>query len=172
MSASHGFPPIESPDARILILGTLPSTQSLARHEYYGNPQNAFWRIMGELFGAPPESPYAERVRRLTESRIAVWDVLAAAQREGSGDDAIDPDTVVPNDFGAFFSAHPGIRLIYFNGGNAETLFRRHVVPTLPAETALPKTLRLPSTSPANARFSFGVKLAAWRRVAEAARYE
>lgn len=169
---SRGFPPIAAPDARVLILGTLPSVQSLAKQQYYGNPQNAFWPIMGELFGAGPDVDYAERAELLTANGIAVWDVLASAEREGSGDAEIDPATGQANDFVMFFREHPHLRLIYFNGGNAEALFRRFVTPSLAADIVLPGTVRLPSTSPANARFRYGMKLAAWRGVAEVAKEE
>ena len=75
-SVARGFPPIAAADAGVLILGSLPSQLSLQKQEYYGNPQNAFWRVMGELFDAGPELPYAERADRLVRSGIAVWDVL------------------------------------------------------------------------------------------------
>ena len=83
---STGFEPIAAPHATVLILGSLPSKQSLQKHEYYGNPQNAFWRVMGELFGAGPDIPYAKRAERLRGHGIAVWDVLRSSVRHGLGD--------------------------------------------------------------------------------------
>ncbi len=79
----HGFPPIAAPHARLLILGSLPGRMSLERREYYAQPRNAFWTIMGRLFDAGPELAYATRTQRLTEHGVALWDVCAAARRLG-----------------------------------------------------------------------------------------
>jgi hypoxanthine-DNA glycosylase len=74
-----GFPPIAAAGARVLILGSMPSVASLAKQQYYGHPQNAFWPLMGRLFGAWPELPYDRRKAILCESGVAVWDVLHCA---------------------------------------------------------------------------------------------
>jgi hypoxanthine-DNA glycosylase len=155
---STGFPPVAGADARVLILGSLPGAMSLARREYYALPRNAFWPIMGRLVGAAPELPYAERLRRLTAHRIALWDVCASAFRPGSLDAAILPGSVVANDFPAFFAAHPGLALICFNGAKAADLFAR-----LAAAPPAIGRARLPSTSPAHAGLPFADKLARWR---------
>jgi TDG/mug DNA glycosylase family protein len=157
---SFGFPPISSPSARVLILGSLPGRLSLERGEYYANPQNAFWKIIAARV---PELPadYAGRVRALIEQRIALWDVLAAATRSGSLDADI-ADDAIPNNFRAFFHAHPEIRLIGFNGGTAAKLYQRHVIPTLIDGQRAIATTTLPSTSPAHAGVSFAQKAARW----------
>jgi TDG/mug DNA glycosylase family protein len=164
-SRSEGFPPIAAPSARVLILGSLPGQVSLQRQQYYAQPQNVFWRIMGALFGAGPDVRYEERTRRLIEQRVAVWDVCRAAVRPGSLDTAIDLATVIPNDFGKFFAAHVDIRCIFLNGATAARLYGKLVVPQLrdPAR-ALP-TERLPSTSPAHASLRFEQKLERWRLI-------
>ena len=126
---SVGFPPIESPDARVLVLGSLPGRTSLAMRQYYAQPQNAFWKIMGRLFGAAPELPYERRVEVLRTRRVAVWDVLAAGERAGSLDSAIVPSSIVVNDFATFFASHGEIRVVCFNGGKAAELYRRRVLP-------------------------------------------
>ncbi|HTV97102.1 MAG TPA: DNA-deoxyinosine glycosylase [Steroidobacteraceae bacterium] len=157
---SLGFPPISSPFARVLILGSLPGRLSLERGEYYANPQNSFWKIIAAQV---PDLPgdYPGRVRVLIEQRIALWDVLAAATRSGSLDADISDDSI-PNNFRAFLHAHPEIRLIGFNGGTAAKLYERHVIPTLTdAQRAIP-TAALPSTSPAHAALSFAEKAARW----------
>ncbi|HXQ64414.1 MAG TPA: DNA-deoxyinosine glycosylase [Steroidobacteraceae bacterium] len=162
---SQGFAPIARDDSRVLILGSLPGQESLRRRQYYAQPRNAFWRIMGELVGAGPELSYAARVRRLRARRIAVWDVCAAAFRAGSLDASIVADSVVVNDFAAFFASHRRIGLVCFNGATAQALYRRRVLPGLSACAARLPVAVLPSTSPAHAARSFEAKLAAWRTI-------
>ena len=163
---AEGFPPVEPPRARTLILGTLPSAESIRQGQYYAHPRNAFWPIMGALFGAAPALPYGERLQRLTASGVALWDVIGACDRAGSLDSAIVPESIVANDFAALFAACPQIGHVFFNGAAAETAFRRHVR----ARVALPPLhfTRLPSTSPAHAARNLADKLAAWRAVADA----
>jgi hypoxanthine-DNA glycosylase len=160
---SSSFEALAGKDARVLILGTLPGAVSLARGEYYAQPRNAFWRIMGEMIGASPGLPYAERVQCLVARRIALWDVCAIAQRRGSADAAIRSNTIQPNDFATFFRTHPDIDVICFNGAKAAALFRRHALPTLESPASAIRQVVLPSTSPANVAMSLEKKLAAWR---------
>lgn len=167
---SRGFAPIARADARVLILGSLPGAESLRQRRYYAQPRNAFWPIMGELFGAGPELAYAARVRRLLARRVAVWDVCERAFRAGSLDTAILRSSIVVNDFGGFLASHRGLRLICFNGATAEALYRRLVLPALRPDAAALPCRRLPSTSPAHAALPLKAKLAAWRIVADAAR--
>lgn len=165
MSYVQSFPPLAGPDARLLILGSMPGRRSLAEQQYYAHPHNAFWPIMAALFGFAPGAPYAERCAALTAAGIAVWDVLAACTRASSLDSDIVESSIVPNDFASFFDAHPRIEGIYFNGAKAETSFLKHVLPTLSdAHLAIPRHRRLPSTSPAHAGLRFDAKLAVWQR--------
>ncbi len=159
------FPPIADAHARILILGSLPGQMSLQRQQYYAQPQNAFWKIMGRLFDADPELPYAERAQRLVANGIALWDVCAAAKRPGSLDASIVLSSVVPNDLASFIESHPDIGLICFNGGKAADLYRRLVLPGLPASDRTIRTETLPSTSPAHAAMPFEEKLTRWAAV-------
>jgi hypoxanthine-DNA glycosylase len=159
------YSPIAAPDARVLILGSVPSIASLAKGQYYGHPQNAFWPIMGRLFGAGRELPYEDRKRILCRRGVAVWDVLRQCYREGSLDSDIQVESEAPNDFVTFFRSHPHIRAIFFNGHRPEAMFRRRVLPTLGALDRELRYERLPSTSPAHAGRSFDQKLAAWRIV-------
>jgi TDG/mug DNA glycosylase family protein len=161
VSYSVGFQPIVREDARVLILGTLPGAESLAKQQYYAKPQNSFWKIMGELAGAFPALPYEERLERLKSHRIAVWDVCAAADRAGSLDSAIKAPE--PNDFAGFFATHAAIDLICFNGQPAGKLFDRFVRPGLPEGIAVLPRFVLPSTSPAHAGMRFEEKLERWR---------
>jgi hypoxanthine-DNA glycosylase len=161
MSRSSSFAPLARPEARVLILGTLPGAESLRRQQYYANPRNAFWRIMGALFGSGPDLPYEQRLDKLAGSGVALWDVCASATRPGSLDANITE--VAPQDFAGFFAAHPLISSICFNGQPAARLFRRFVFPDLPDETRGIATQTLPSTSPAHAGMPFERKLALWR---------
>ena len=159
------YPPIADPHARVLILGSLPGQVSLQRQQYYAQPQNAFWKIMGLLFGAGPDLSYEERKQHLVQNGIALWDVCASAQRPGSLDAAIVHASVVPNELAAFIDSHPGIGLICFNGGKAADLYRRLVLPGWPATMRTILYQTLPSTSPAHAAMPFEEKLTRWAAV-------
>jgi TDG/mug DNA glycosylase family protein len=163
----RSFDPIAALDARVLVLGTIPGRQSLAMGQYYANSQNAFWFIMERLLRAKTELGYEARVAMVKAAGVAVWDVLLSAQRERSVDSAIIAGSEVANDFNAFFALHDQIRAVFFNGARAEALFRRFALPGLPQVHSLP-LLRLPSTSPANARLKKNDKLEAWRAVMDA----
>ena len=160
-ATSVGFPPLARTDAKVLILGSLPSRASLAACEYYAHPQNAFWKIMHIIFGA--EGSYRSRSERLIDCGIALWDVLANSVRPGSMDADIRIETAVPNDFERFVLTYNQIELVCFNGKKAEQLFRRmHTFDELQSKLRL---VSLPSTSPAHATLSFDKKLAAWRNI-------
>lgn len=161
MSASLllGFPPVVDQRARVLILGSFPSAQSLAAGQYYANPRNAFWPITAELFGFDAAAPYEARLAALQLAGVALWDVVRACRRAGSADSAIEPKSLVVNDFGGLFARHPTIARVYFNGAKAAELYRR----LAHADERL-EYRRLPSTSPAHA-VPPGAKLAAWREV-------
>jgi TDG/mug DNA glycosylase family protein len=138
---------------------------SLQRRQYYAQPRNAFWRIMGDLFAFTPDLPYAARIDALIAHDVAVWDVCACAHRSGSLDSAIDLDSVEANDFASFYSVHTGVGLICFNGAKASHLYRTQVLPTLGADLkGIPSTV-LPSTSPAHASVPYETKRLAWQIV-------
>lgn len=160
MPVIHSFSPITGRHAKILILGSMPGEASLAANQYYAHRRNAFWPIIIRLLQLQPETCYQDRVRALEASSIALWDVLKSCERSGSLDSGIEAGTQTINDFAAFFSTHPTITHVLFNGGTAESCFKRHV---LPATDCKSMTLaRLPSTSPANARLSFDEKCSIW----------
>jgi hypoxanthine-DNA glycosylase len=154
---AHGFPPLALPDARVLVLGSLPSRRSIAEHQYYAHPQNAFWRIMRELTGAT--GGYEDRCAALLDRRIALWDVLAASVRPGSMDADIELESAQVNDFESFFRAHPDLIRICFNGQKAARMFERFAG----ALAGSLELIALPSTSPAYAAMRFDDKLARWR---------
>lgn len=163
MSHRHSFAPISNSDAIVLILGSMPGNLSLEKNEYYALPQNAFWKIMGELVGAGLSRPYEERISILKSSCIALWDVLASCERKSSLDADIRKGSEIENDFETFFKQHPHIKHVFFNGTKAEHSFNKFVI----GKQKLPPLTfhRLPSTSPAHAGKSYADKLLAWRAV-------
>ena len=159
MKLLRGFDPVARPDARKLILGSMPGTASLEAAQYYAFPRNAFWKIMGELYGAGPELDYPARLQVLGDNRIALWDVISACHRPGSLDSAISEDGMATNDFNGFFARQPQINHVYFNGQKAAGLFKKKVLPGLDRELSY---TTLPSTSPAHAAKGYAAKLEAW----------
>lgn len=160
MQIKHSFPPVARADARFLILGSLPGEESLRQVQYYAYRHNAFWRIMGELWNFDPARPYPERLEALMRHRIALWDVAGSGFRPGSLDSNLKLEQ--PNDIPALLKRCPGIRRIGCNGGRAFELLRRSF-PELFRNAAY-KIIRLPSTSPAAALYSFETKREAFRR--------
>lgn len=149
-----------APDARVLILGTMPGVASLQAQQYYAHPRNAFWPMMASLLGFDVALPYEQRLAQLTVNKIALWDVLASCERPGSLDSAIARASEQPNDFLSLFACCRQLRAVACNGGTAFALFRRHVLPVV--DVAGIDILQLPSTSPAHAGKSFAAKLAEW----------
>jgi hypoxanthine-DNA glycosylase len=156
-----GLAPIARPDARLLVLGSFPSAASLAAQQYYAHPRNHFWPLLAALWGIELAAmPYARRVAEVQRRGLAVWDVYAACQREGSLDASIAD--AQPNDLAALAARLPKLAAIAHNGSESARSLR--------ITRALgPAVHRLPSTSPANASWSFERKLAAWRAVFDAA---
>jgi hypoxanthine-DNA glycosylase len=149
----------------VLVLGSLPGKVALERGEYYAQPRNKFWPIMGELAGASPNLPYQDRLRLVKETGIAMWDVCAAAERPGSSDSAIRLTTVETNDLCGFLRAHAGIDLICFNGKKAKEIFDRKVGQEPRDLFERIRYAVLPSTSPANTSMRYDQKLSRWRIV-------
>lgn len=155
-----GLPPVVSANTRLLVLGSFPGAASLAAQQYYAHPRNQFWPIVTTLLADNPATvlalDYPARCDWLLQQGVGLWDVYAACEREGSLDSAIrQPRT---NDFSALRQRCPALRAVAHNG--AESF--RHARHT--AALGVP-VVRLPSTSPANASWSFDRKLAAWRAV-------
>ena len=138
----------------MLILGSFPSTASLAAQQYYAHPQNQFWRIVGAVIGQPlKEMDYPTRIAAVQAAGIAIWDIHASCQRAGSLDSAIREAKA--NDFGALQESAPALRRICFNGRTAAKRLRE-------IEALGYEALVLPSTSPAHAGMRFEEKLARW----------
>lgn len=152
-----GFPPVADAGTRLLVLGSFPSVASLKAQQYYAHPRNQFWPLLSALFGLDLKAmPYTERVAAVQARGLGIWDVYAACEREGSLDSAIVQAEY--NDFAGLIGRLPLLRGIAHNGGESARARR------FTASFGLP-VYRLPSTSPANASWSFERKLAAWREV-------
>lgn len=150
-----GLAPLLGPTPRVLILGSFPSAASLAAQQYYAHKQNQFWKILGAILNQPLyAADYATRCAAVTAAGIAIWDVYQACERAGSLDSAIRHGQ--PNDFAALEKSTPTLRRVCFNGQTAGKF-----APQLQALGFA--TLILPSTSPANAGWSYARKLEAWR---------
>lgn len=157
-----GLAPLVSPGTRLLVLGSFPGVASLAAQQYYGHPQNHFWKILQTIWPDGPmgtgASSYQIRSEWLLSKGLGLWDVYAACEREGSLDSAIRNAQV--NDLASLRRLCPALEAIAHNGGESF----KHSKHTL--QLGLP-VYKLPSTSPANASWSFERKLAAWREVFE-----
>jgi len=159
------FAAIARPDAETLVLGSLPGRKSLEMQQYYAHPQNAFWKLIVAIFGGDASLSYERRVQLVQSNHVALWDVLAAAERPGSLDSSIVHASALANDFAAFFGAHPHIRRVFFNGRKAEQMYRRFALPKMGPGFAHIRYECLPSTSPAHAGMTFARKLGTWRRI-------
>ena len=118
MSVKFGLPPIADRSTRLFILGSLPGEESLRQRRYYAHPTNQFWKLVGSVIGEDLNAlDYDDRLSALSERRIGLWDVVSAARREGSGDQAIRD--AWHNDIGGLKHDYPELRAIAFNGGRA-----------------------------------------------------
>ncbi len=158
------FLPVSRPDARILILGSIPGIASLEAQRYYAHPRNAFWPIVSDLCGFDVALPYEQRLQRAQDAGIALWDVLASCARPGSLDSAIDPESIQTNDFDRFLADHPSVMAVFCNGGTAFKLFKQRVMPGILVRRPDLLAQQLPSTSPAHASMKFAEKRDVWAR--------
>lgn len=160
----HSFPPVIDERSRVLIAGTAPSVKSLEHGQFYGHPQNFFWRVVYGLFDAgDPDPVYPNRLDFLKEHRLAVWDVIESCEREGSLDANIRNE--VPNRFPELLAKYPRLKCIGFNGSKAYDTFRkyfgghesfRHIA-----------LIKLPSTSPIPTKHmrTLEDRIGAWRAI-------
>ena len=153
----HEIPPLYDAHAKILILGSCPSVKSREGHFFYNHPQNRFWRVLAAVTGEETPGSIPEKRAFLLRNGIALWDVIASCEIQGSSDSSIR--NVVPNDIRPILET-ADIRQIYVNGGTAEKLYKKYIFPVT-GRTAV----RLPSTSPANAACSLEKLMEQWKTV-------
>lgn len=152
--------PVVDSSTKVLIVGSMPGKQSLEKQQYYGNPRNHFWPIIGELLHIEVPDDYGERMALLRKHAIGLWDTIEACERKGSLDAAIRNEK--PNDFHTLFQSYPNIELVLFNGSKAFDVFKKHIGLELLARRAYKK---MPSTSPIPGKNikSFDEKVEDWR---------
>lgn len=151
------FESIISLEPRILILGSLPGDLSLEINQYYGHPRNRFWKMMFEIFEIEFSEDYGMRKQLILQNKFALWDVAYSVDRKGSMD--VDLKNVSPNQIDELLNEHPTIKKIIFNGKKAEQLFWKYFDKKLSVEY-----ISLPSTSPANAQFSYERLMEIWKK--------
>ena len=158
MTLKRAFDAVVDARTRLLILGSLPGDASLKAGQYYGHPQNGFWRLMGGVIATDLVAlPYAERLQALKAAGVGLWDVIARAERRGSLDRAIRKAEAA--DLNRLIADLPALRAVAFNGATAARIGRRSL--TLPLA---PELIDLPSSSPAYTR-PLAEKAVAWARL-------
>lgn len=152
--------PVIDSSTKVLIVGSMPGKQSLEKQQYYGNPRNHFWPILGEILEVNIPDDYERRLKLLKSNHIGLWDTIESCERKGSLDAAIRNEK--PNDFKALFEQYPNIELVLFNGGKAFEVFKKHIGFEVLVGRAYQK---MPSTSPIPGKNikSFEEKLEDWR---------
>lgn len=159
-----GLDPVVGDDSKVLILGSMPSVESLRKKEYYGNKRNHFWKIMFQLFDSHEQAEYEDKIAFIKAKNIALWDVLYSCHREGSLDSNIKNEE--PNEIEAFVNSHPNLRLIVCNGTKAYKSFQKYIglnrFPGL-------EVIKLPSTSPVPGKYNKTLegKLQEWKKIKE-----
>jgi double-stranded uracil-DNA glycosylase len=155
----HTFEAVFDKNSKILILGTLPSVKSREADFYYGHPQNRFWKVIGAITRYSEYRTIEEKKKMLLENNIAIWDTIASCDIIGSSDSSIK--NVVPSDLTSILD-NSNIKKIYVNGGKAYQLYNRYSLKNTGIEA-----IKLPSTSPANARFSLDKLIEEWQVIKE-----
>jgi len=158
-----GLVPYVDMKTRVLVLGSMPGEESLRQGLYYAHPRNRFWPLMETVFGIPAGLTFEERIVRLNDAGIGLWDVLASCSREGSLDANIVTSTECYNDFYNLFNSFPGIVSICCNGLKAYKAFSMHVLLRLDSRLSRKlAVISMPSTSPANARYGLADLVLIW----------
>lgn len=150
----RNFGPVYDENSRILILGSFPSVKSREAAFYYGHPQNRFWKIMGTLLACEIPENVSEKKKILLQNRIALWDTIEECEIVGSSDSSIR--NAVPVDIMKILNS-ADISEIYCNGNTSYHLFMKYLFPVCHRTP-----VKLPSTSPANAAWSFERLIQEW----------
>lgn len=159
----NGLAPIIDHTRKILILGSMPGDQSIAKQQYYGNNGNHFWKIVFAIFNENFSIVYEDRKALLEKYHIALWTIIGSCKREGSSDSKISNEVI--NDLSNFHIQYPNIKYVFFESKTTARFFEKHIVPEphIIYET-------LPSTSGLNAGTSLLQKIEQWKIVADIAK--
>ncbi len=147
---THPFKPIYNENSKILILGSFPSVKSREYNFYYSHPQNRFWKILSKIFNEEKIDTIEQKTNLLLKNNIAIYDVIMKCDIEGSLDSNIK--NVKVNDIDSIIT-NSKIEKIFFNGKKAYELFLKYNKNNMNNNKI--KLEVLPSTSPANAIWSF-----------------
>ena len=161
MNNCKSFKPSIDNNSRILILGSMPGVKSLEEQQYYAHPQNRFWKVMASICNEPKlyEFAYDLKLKTLLNSNIALWDTIKSCKREGSLDSDIQNET--PNDIKGLLKNYPNIKTICLNGNKSYSAFKKYFPDLLEKYNCH----KMPSTSPANARYSLYILIKEWSKV-------
>lgn len=157
-----GLPPIVTKDAKVIVLGSMPSILSLENQEYYGNPRNHFWRIIYGLFEEDIPHTYEEKIEFVKRKGIALWDTIGTCYREGSLDSSIKGEE--PNNIPGFLQEYPSIKLIACNGTKSYKTLTKYFSPKMLEGRQI---IQLPSSSPVPGKYNktFEEKLEIWKQI-------
>ena len=161
MSQTHPFKPIFDKNSKILILGSFPSVVSRELGVYYANPQNRFWRVLAQILNAPPPETTDEKINFLLAHRIAIYDAAISCEIKGSSDAKMT--AVAPANLEPIFSG-ARIAQVFANGGKAYEICKKYLEDEIIKATKN-EVIKLPSTSPANAKFSLEKLTCEWKVV-------
>ena len=159
MKLDHPFGPLYDENSRVLILGSFPSVRSREQNFFYGHPQNRFWKVVAAVFGQPVPQTVEEKKRLILDNGLALWDSIASCEITGSSDASIR--NVRANDIGVILNSC-SIERIYCNGRKSHEMYERYIEPETGREAVC-----LPSTSPANAKWTLEKLTGAWLVIAE-----
>ena len=161
MNNCRSFKPSIDNNSKVLILGSMPGIKSLEEQQYYAHPQNRFWKLLSTICNESklPEFDYDLKLKTLLENNIALWDTIKSCTREGSLDSDIQNE--VPNDIRRLLKKYPNIKTICLNGNKSYSAFKKY----FPDLLNLYKCYKLPSTSPANAKYRLGNLYQEWNNV-------
>lgn len=155
MKQIHPIPPLYSASSSVLILGSFPSVKSREQEFFYGHTQNRFWKVIAAVYGTSVPTAVEEKKKLILSNGLALWDVIAECEIEGSSDSSIS--AVKPNDISIILNNCP-VKRIFVNGKTAEKYYIKYIQPKIGL-----KAVCLPSTSPANAAWSFERLCEAWK---------
>lgn len=156
-SIIHPFPPLYDDNSEILILGSFPSVKSREEMFFYGHPQNRFWKVIAAVTESKVPENISEKRELLIKNRIALWDVISSCEITGSSDSSIK--NVVPNDLSEILK-NSKIKRIYVNGKTSEKYYNKYI-----REKTGINAVCLPSTSPANAKWTLEKLQEEWKRI-------